>query len=82
MSDAPYPTAADLAGDDFIQPRHHPGVRAFAARQLARARGEWVIEPNVACVVCPACAFTFDACHVDDATGDYSCPDCGHGADQ
>lgn len=37
---------------------------------------EWVIEEGVTCVVCPDCAFTFDASHWDDETGLYSCPNC------
>ena len=31
---------------------------------------------NVRCWACPDCGFTFDATHVDDKTGLYSCPDC------
>ena len=42
---------------------------------------EWEIETGVTCVVCPGCAFTFDATHADDKTGRYSCPDCGFGGD-
>lgn len=39
---------------------------------------EWVREEGVTCVVCPSCAFTFDASHYDtDGGGDgYSCPAC------
>lgn len=29
------------------------------------------------CVACPGCAFTFDAFHVTQATGQYDCPVCG-----
>jgi hypothetical protein len=35
----------------------------------------WEREEGVTCVVCPACAFTFDAFHTD-ADGGYSCPVC------
>lgn len=38
---------------------------------------EWVIIDGVRCVVCPGCAFTFDAIHVDADSGRYSCPNCG-----
>lgn len=37
----------------------------------------WETEANVLCVVCPDCAFTFDACHENDTPeGGYSCPVC------
>lgn len=37
----------------------------------------WEIVQGVVCVVCPACAFTFDMGHVDDdGTGRHSCPNC------
>lgn len=35
----------------------------------------WEIEEGVRCVVCPDCAFTFDATHTDPEGG-YSCPCC------
>lgn len=35
----------------------------------------WEREDGVECVVCPVCAFTFDAAH-EDTTGGYSCPAC------
>lgn len=38
---------------------------------------EWQIEEGVRCVVCPGCAFTFDATHTDP-DGSYSCPNCGY----
>lgn len=38
---------------------------------------EWEIEEGVTCVVCPGCAFTFDAVHTDQ-DGTYSCPNCGY----
>ena len=42
-------------------------------------RGEggeaWATEDGVTCVVCPSCAFTFDAVHVE-ADGSYDCPAC------
>lgn len=38
--------------------------------------GEWVIEENVTCVVCPECAFTFAADHVDVDDPIYHCPAC------
>jgi hypothetical protein len=41
---------------------------------------EWEIEEGVRCVVCPACAFTFDAIHKDTGRDGYSCPCCGYGA--
>lgn len=37
--------------------------------------GGWYRESNVDCVVCPSCAFTFDAVH-SDPDGGYSCPLC------
>jgi hypothetical protein len=37
---------------------------------------EWNVERNVTCVVCPTCAFTFDANHQDVASRGYSCPVC------
>jgi hypothetical protein len=40
---------------------------------------EWEHEQNVECVVCPSCAFAFDACHTD-ADGGYSCPACAEAA--
>lgn len=36
---------------------------------------DWLREEGVTCVVCPACAFTFDAFHTDK-DGGYSCPVC------
>jgi len=36
---------------------------------------DWDTEKGVTCVVCPKCAFTFDACHADEGGG-YSCPAC------
>lgn len=36
----------------------------------------WDTEDSVDCVVCPVCAFTFDARHVTDSTGEYDCPVC------
>lgn len=42
---------------------------------------DWTTEQGVTCVVCPDCAFTFDASHIDDrpfgrSPGGYSCPVC------
>jgi hypothetical protein len=38
---------------------------------------DWDVDENVRCVVCPDCAFTFDAVHSDTAdSGTYSCPLC------
>ena len=37
---------------------------------------DWQLEPNVTCVVCPRCAFTFDAVHEDVPNGGHSCPLC------
>lgn len=40
----------------------------------------WAVECGVTCVVCPGCAFTFDAQHEDDTPdGGYSCPSCHYG---
>lgn len=39
----------------------------------------WLTEEAVRCVVCPACAFTFDAFHTDEGGG-YSCPQCAENA--
>lgn len=37
----------------------------------------WEIEKGVTCVVCPHCAFTFDATHEDDTPDrGYTCPAC------
>lgn len=37
----------------------------------------WVTEDGVRCVVCPTCAFTYDAYHEDTSRpGYYSCPIC------
>jgi hypothetical protein len=36
----------------------------------------WPREEGVTCVVCPACAFTFDAGHTDVDGGGHSCPAC------
>jgi hypothetical protein len=36
---------------------------------------DWTTEDNVTCVVCPGCAFTFDAIHTNPEGG-YSCPVC------
>ena len=39
---------------------------------------EWAIEKNVTCAVCPECAFTFDASHIDwPIANTYTCPECG-----
>ena len=43
---------------------------------------EWRWAHDVDCVVCPGCAFTFDAHHCDCEAGwpHYTCPVCGtHG---
>lgn len=40
--------------------------------------GEWVRVDGVSCVACPGCAFTFDADHVTEATGEYDCPNCDY----
>lgn len=38
---------------------------------------EWEREAHVTCVVCPHCAFTFDALHENDTPErGYSCPAC------
>jgi len=37
---------------------------------------EWERVERVTCVVCPGCAFTFDAAHVTQTTGQYDCPCC------
>ncbi|KKL74055.1 hypothetical protein LCGC14_2068740 [marine sediment metagenome] len=37
--------------------------------------GEWIVEESVRSVVCPVCAFTFDAIH-GDGGDDYTCPAC------
>lgn len=37
---------------------------------------DWVEEAGVTCVVCPVCAFTFDATHMVPDTTAYSCPAC------
>jgi hypothetical protein len=39
-------------------------------------RAGWETARDVACIVCPACAFTFDADHEDWPEGGYSCPAC------
>lgn len=41
---------------------------------------DWETEESVTCVVCPTCAFTFDADHTNTVGGGYSCPAC-HAAD-
>lgn len=38
---------------------------------------KWERERRVTCVVCPGCAFTFDASHKDDDMDGYTCPLCG-----
>jgi hypothetical protein len=44
-------------------------------------RDGWTYAEGVLCVVCPVCAFTFDAFH-DQANAPephtYACPDCGY----
>jgi len=52
------------------------GTKIDLAASLVTA---WERESGVECVVCPGCAFTFDAAHKDEATGRYSCPCCGYG---
>lgn len=42
--------------------------------------GVWEVQPNVSCVACPSCAFTFAAEHTDP-DGGYSCPNCGDNVD-
>lgn len=39
-------------------------------------RDGWVFEDGVRCAVCPGCAFTFDAGHIDNDGAGYSCPVC------
>lgn len=58
-----------------------PGVRKLldAKRPTPPAPADtgagWEVETGVRCVICPACAFTFDAFHTDEGGG-YSCPAC------
>jgi len=42
---------------------------------------EWEREQNVECVVCPTCAFTYDAFHTVDGGG-YVCPVCAKSPDE
>lgn len=60
----------------------HPDTQANTearSAKTAETRGdEWEREEGVTCVVCPACAFAFDECHVTAATGEYDCPECGY----
>jgi hypothetical protein len=36
----------------------------------------WTRETGVTCVVCPGCAFTFDAFHTENDGSGYDCPAC------
>lgn len=51
-----------------------------SARRAAEWRDEgghvWEIRPNVDCVECPHCCFTFAAVHTDGYGNAYSCPNC------
>lgn len=47
----------------------------MAADRATEARQDWPLE-TCQCVICPDCAFTFDASHVTQATGLYDCPAC------
>jgi len=46
------------------------------AEATPRERKGWEIERNRTNVVCPDCAFSFDAVHEDDPEGGYTCPVC------
>lgn len=37
---------------------------------------EWAVEHGVTVVVCPDCAFAFDAVHTDPSSDTYTCPTC------
>ena len=54
--------------------------RAFRERQAipnVPTFDTWQTVTEI-CVVCPGCAFTFDASHtINDDAGGYECPDCG-----
>lgn len=66
----PYAWELDDASDE-----EWDAAYVATAPQAARMSG-WTVDRNVTCVVCPECAFTFDAGHVNtDRTG-YSCPLC------
>lgn len=58
----------------------HPGVAQTA--EYGTQAEPWQYVTGVDCVVCPGCAFTFDADHIDVGTNRYSCPCCGYGASQ
>lgn len=55
---------------------HMPRMwRQRAARPVNGS--DWSVALGVTCVVCPGCAFTFDAAHIDDEEGGhYTCPVC------
>lgn len=50
-------------------------VSDTTGRALVYPWDEWTEEEGVKCVVCPCCAFTFDATHTEPE-GHYSCANC------
>ena len=55
-----------------------PAPPGAAPEESERERFGWAVERGVTCVVCPDCAFTFDATHTSEPDGDrYDCPNCG-----
>lgn len=63
-----------------IEARHERARAASAPiapqPDAASEKHGWLVERGVECVICPECAFTFDACHTDTDTDRYSCPLC------
>lgn len=54
--------------------RNHLATTSDSAWEDAGGHA-WEIRPNVECVECPHCAFTFAAIHTV-APEDYDCPNC------
>lgn len=77
---------ASEAGDDARMFPLYASPTPTSADEIARLRTHsreererhgWQVERGVTCVVCPDCAFTFDADHEDDRPeGGYTCPNC------
>ena len=54
-----------------------PGLEPIEGERLRFTRDDTTVE-TVECVVCPSCAFTFDARHSDEGVEPerYTCPSC------
>lgn len=66
-----------MAMSDIVERLRTEIARLRTHSREERERHGWQVERGVTCVVCPDCAFTFDADHEDDRPeGGYTCPNC------